>query len=335
MGTDVESRETRGWDDLHGDAVRVMTEAARLRRPVGPNLDGVESHDRGERVDFGEFVSLVLAATAANVGGIEELLAGRPGSWEADYVRNLLTSTVGWGEEYLWEHRTEPVVIRVPVDGLLADTGLWRLYEESEAAIEEMEDAVGVVYDVCDDTGTWTPSDPAVAPLTESQVAQRVGWARPGARVDRMPTPDQERELERLADLRDRLDRLQEAEWAAYGEAFKASVVAELAREPLAGLKVPVEFDIHARLWQTTTTLEGVCWGPLARLYEAGWLHTPLPGSGIAPQDYPAGTEVVQVERDAGRLPHLRIPTTVQAVEASEASDRGMGDTGERGGERR
>src|SRR5262249_21237478 len=61
-----------------------------------------------------------LATAAARLGGIEELLAGRPGSWEADLVRQLVAGTVGWDGEYLadygqpllmcgpaWYHTTE------------------------------------------------------------------------------------------------------------------------------------------------------------------------------------------------------------------------------------
>lgn len=94
-----------GWDDLYGDAVRVMTQAARWRRPPR-DADRVVA----ELMDFADFVSLVLAA---NVGGIEELLAGRSGSWEASYLRDLLTSTAGMDGEFLADFRTEPAV---PVD---------------------------------------------------------------------------------------------------------------------------------------------------------------------------------------------------------------------------
>jgi hypothetical protein len=38
-------------------------------------------------------------------------LAGGPGSWEAERVRETLQSTVAVDDEYLMEHRTEPVVI--------------------------------------------------------------------------------------------------------------------------------------------------------------------------------------------------------------------------------
>lgn len=97
-----------GWDDLYGDAVRVLTQAARWRRPPR-----VADRVVAEGMDFAEFVSLVLTATAANVGGIEELLAGRSGSWEASYLRDLLTSTAGMDGEFLADFRTEPAV---PVD---------------------------------------------------------------------------------------------------------------------------------------------------------------------------------------------------------------------------
>src|SRR3954447_12534849 len=69
--------------------------------------------------DFAEFLAHALAGAAANLGGIEELLARRPGSWEAHYIRELLTATVGHDEQYLHAHRTEPLVIRVHVDDVL------------------------------------------------------------------------------------------------------------------------------------------------------------------------------------------------------------------------
>ncbi len=73
----------------------------------------------------------MLAAVAANAGGIEELLAGRSGSWEAEGLRSLLVSTVGADGACLWEHRTEPVVIRVNVDHILTELGISGLYDDS------------------------------------------------------------------------------------------------------------------------------------------------------------------------------------------------------------
>ena len=62
---------------------------------------------------------------AANIGGIDAILNGRSGSWEADGVRQLLFSTVGADEAQLWAHRTDPIEITLYVDELVID----RAYE--------------------------------------------------------------------------------------------------------------------------------------------------------------------------------------------------------------
>src|SRR4051812_37017914 len=104
----------RGWDELLAAAVETLTQAARLRRPSHPSGAGTDQ-ETTVPADFAEFVSLAAAGAAANVGGIDAVLAGRPRSWEAGHVRDMLVSTVCWDEEYPWEHRTEPLVIRVDV----------------------------------------------------------------------------------------------------------------------------------------------------------------------------------------------------------------------------
>jgi hypothetical protein len=58
-------------DDYTARAVAAVTEAV-----------------RGER-DFGGWLSLVLVAAAAQTGSLDDLTAGRPGSWEADLVDRL------------------------------------------------------------------------------------------------------------------------------------------------------------------------------------------------------------------------------------------------------
>lgn len=150
-----QSEASRPYEVVFADAVRVLTEAARLTRPVYETAapeqaadlvsealaatvgqDGTElSRDvqdvrryvetaRREPEDFAEFVVQALVAAAANVGGVGAVLAGRPGSREADAVRQLLVGTVGEDEEYLLEHRTEPVVVRLFVDEILNDLGV-------------------------------------------------------------------------------------------------------------------------------------------------------------------------------------------------------------------
>jgi hypothetical protein len=110
--------------DVLADAIKVMSEAARLRRPRARRTaaGGWEPDpERTEQADWAEFVTHALAGAAANMGGIELALAGRRGSWETDGVRQLLHSTVGVDEQHLWAHRTEPLTMTLYVDELLAD----------------------------------------------------------------------------------------------------------------------------------------------------------------------------------------------------------------------
>ena len=51
--------------------------------------------------DFGGWLAGVLAAAAAELGSSYTLTAGRPASWEADLVQQLVKGTVGWGDEFL------------------------------------------------------------------------------------------------------------------------------------------------------------------------------------------------------------------------------------------
>ena len=87
-----------------GDAIAAMTAAARGTRTIGTGTP----YEHTEPIDFAEIACHVLTAVAANVGGVEELLAGRPGSWEADYVRQIVHSTAGDRPDDLALWRTEP-----------------------------------------------------------------------------------------------------------------------------------------------------------------------------------------------------------------------------------
>jgi len=55
--------------------------------------------------DFGAWLAGVLATAAADLGSTAALIAGRPGSWEADLVQRLVCGTVGWDDEYLSDYR--------------------------------------------------------------------------------------------------------------------------------------------------------------------------------------------------------------------------------------
>jgi hypothetical protein len=58
--------------------------------------------------DFGGWLASVLASAAAELGSTFALTAGRPGSWEADLVRQLVKGTVGWDDDYLDTYK-EPI----------------------------------------------------------------------------------------------------------------------------------------------------------------------------------------------------------------------------------
>ncbi|MEI5675612.1 MULTISPECIES: hypothetical protein [unclassified Nocardioides] len=111
--------------------ITALTDAARLQRPR------TGADDEAEWTDWAELVAVALAGAAANVGGVEAVLAGSRDSWEARAIRRLLRGTIGpadaadhAGEELalrgreeergLWEHRTEPVAITVDVEQILA-----------------------------------------------------------------------------------------------------------------------------------------------------------------------------------------------------------------------
>jgi hypothetical protein len=51
--------------------------------------------------DFAGWLTGVLAAVAGQLGSSEALIDGRPGSWEASFVDQLVKGTVGYDDEYL------------------------------------------------------------------------------------------------------------------------------------------------------------------------------------------------------------------------------------------
>ena len=111
--------------DPIADAIAALTAAARRERTIGAGTP----NEHTEPVDFGEIACHVITAVAANVGGVEALLAGRPGSWEADYVRQIVRSTAGDDDTELMRYRTEPVRIEVDVEAVFYDFGLTDLYD--------------------------------------------------------------------------------------------------------------------------------------------------------------------------------------------------------------
>ena len=59
--------------------------------------------------DFAGWLAGVLARVAAHAGSADALTAGRPGSWEASLIDQLVKGTVGYDDEYLPNpERTSP-----------------------------------------------------------------------------------------------------------------------------------------------------------------------------------------------------------------------------------
>jgi len=51
--------------------------------------------------DFAGWLARVLAEVAGQLGSSDALIEGRPGSWEASHVEQLVKGTVGYDDEYL------------------------------------------------------------------------------------------------------------------------------------------------------------------------------------------------------------------------------------------
>jgi len=58
--------------------------------------------------DVGGWLAGVLASVSAELGSTFALTAGRPGSWEADLVQQLVKGIIGWNDDYLADYK-EPL----------------------------------------------------------------------------------------------------------------------------------------------------------------------------------------------------------------------------------
>lgn len=101
----------------------------------------------------------------------------------------------------------------------------------------------------------------------------------------------------RFGDLED----LQERERAEYARRLQAAVV-EYANRRYPHLEVVVDVDLDRY------ADHGAPEDPMVQtVLQHAIEHTPLPGSGFTPHDYPPGP-IGDHERAAGRLPHTRLP---------------------------
>ena len=317
----------RAQDEVLADAIRVLTEAARLRRPVlQQSADGGwEPHPlRTEPADWAEFITLAVAGAAANVGSVDRALEGRPGSWEADAVRGLLLSTVGEDPAELLRHRTEPIRVVLRPAEILSDLGYADLYDESRQLLQAEQDRHLWRYQLVDDR-TWTPLDDGAPDFADAFDADACPeWldaaAMPRGTITTVPrSAEDEAAYDVLADREAALDDLQyKDDPRAYGEALVAAVLTE-ARQRYSGISVEITIDVDERTWRDDSPYWGAV--PEEALIDAAVNATPLPWSGIAPTDYPLG-QVADAERAAGRLPHLRLDRSAdRGASSADPSD--------------
>jgi len=258
-------------EELLAQAVAALTAAARLTVPVR-ELDEAATaaaghpvwteSDRREPADWPAFVTQALAAAAANIGGIEAVLAGRPGSWEADGVRNLLRATVGTDEEFLLEHRTEPLVVDLYVEEILTDLGISQVYTAAQDELSARWHTIGLPTHTAEPGEVWEDTRAAVAALPEA-------------------TEDQERQAEELDALMDRLEVQRHADWTAYGTALQAAVEAAAAQLP--GLTVPVVVTVDLDGYPEQPAVHSGSWTVVDQLVTQARGITPPPGDGRPP----------------------------------------------------
>jgi len=269
--TETDTSVARPYDEVLHDAITTLTEAAHLtNQPMRQNSSGQWEPDPDPRaalpIDWAEFVTLVLAGAAANVGGTEQILAGRPGSWEAERVRETLQSTVGVGDGDLLRHRTEPVVIDLWVESILRDTNdtTYDDYRDAELELSRREEAIPQPDDL--PPGPFSPDDPRIAAVDWITVDEhgylvvegKAGWGNDPAdiallaelheeaRGSRSPTPGEiayDEAHEAISSLWDALAAQERHEYTDYAANLTATVQSRLA-----ALDLPTAVTINITL---------------------------------------------------------------------------------------
>lgn len=92
----------------------------------------------GDQVDFADALAHIVTTVAANVGSLERLLIGRPGSWEADLVARLVSGTAM--DEDLPGLRSEPVRLTLYLDDAWMDMDLAMMAGDDVDEIERLID---------------------------------------------------------------------------------------------------------------------------------------------------------------------------------------------------
>lgn len=233
----------RTYVEVLAAAIAALTEATRLTNQPGRRTpEGrweLDPDATAQPIDWAAFVTKALAGATANAGGIDKVLAGRPGSWEASRIRDTLISTVGHDEHDLMRHRTEPVhVVLNPAQILydISDSAHMHGYDEAEQEICRREVEVSAPISVTVKGG----------PDYEARVRAEFDKLPPVSEAEHEAIEDA---LQSLSKLRERLQAQERAELATYGESLAAAVT-----DGLAALNLPVPVSVSVDL---DTELDG------------------------------------------------------------------------------
>lgn len=245
----------RPYGEILRDAIDVLTEASRLtNQPMRKSSAGEWEPDPDPRaalsIDWAAFVTDALAGAAANAGGIDAILAGRPGSWEAKVVGDALRAAVGDDESDLWRHRTEPVVVDLWVEGVLDYLGDSSddAYNDAQLELEARAEAVPEPTDLPPGT---RPGDPRIAATNWVSVDDSgyldityTGWTGDPADVALLaelsaeaeahhdPTPGEvahEEAMQAISAINDALDDQWRREYDSYAARLSEAVQRQLA----------------------------------------------------------------------------------------------------------
>lgn len=271
--------------DPIAQAITALTDAARRRRVVGAGTPS----EHTEPDDFAGIACHVLTAVAANIGSVDELLAGRPGSWEAALIRQVVEGTAGTDDRDLLAWRTEPVRLALDVEAVFEDFGLYQLYEdaaeelgrrvdaaadalwEAVATAEERDRLAALQADMPQLGGPEWDSDPDRVTAMYEEAGKIIKAVEERAAESAHPLAATLIEARRAADA---VEARWEQDQADYAEAYKETVGRLLAER---GVSVVVEVSVNQ-------VLDVPEWDELAdELENTARSATPLPMTGTAP----------------------------------------------------
>lgn len=243
----------RLWDA----AVATLTAAVQL------------DHPQHGAADFPAFLASALGAVAANVGSAGRITAGRPGSWEAAALSQLVGGTVGYDDDpvALAARRTLPVLVPLNVAQLVTEAYQDAGQEQRATMLPGPDDATQALYRAGKEWSETHPAPAGDAPAEE--------WDAYEAAEDAQAEQEQKAE--------DVLRARYRATFETYARAFTAAVLDEA--RGIEGLSVPVEVkvqsDPEATWWSTGDTInpyddgqgDALVW----RLWSSARDRVPLP----------------------------------------------------------